>query len=473
MKILAKETEVDEAELVDDAHFENLGVDSLLSLTISAIFREELDMEISSSLFTDYPTVGDMKKYFAQLDSSAPADVEESDSDEDSVPPTDAPTPYEQDLSTPASSVPSYAPSDAGKPETQENLSEVGEVSLARHVVVQEMGVDISEVTDDADLAEMGMDSLMSLTILGELREKTGIDLPSTFLTTNSTMKEIEEALGMRPQPKASKPASKSSQKSSAPQLDEVNAKLQAVAKTDLSQYPPATSVLLQGNAKTASKKVFFLPDGSGSATSYVDIPNLGKDVAAYGLNCPFMKKPEDWTCGIEISAQIYLAEMKRRQPVGPYIVAGWSAGGVIAYAVAQCLLANGEEVEKLMLLDSPCPVNLAPLPARLHIFFNEIGLLGTGDPSKTPKWLLPHFSAAIASLSAYEPQPSLKPIPTFAVWCREGVAGNPNDPRPPPAEEEDPAPMKWLLNHRTDFGSNGWEVLCGKENMKFGVMGG
>jgi hypothetical protein len=32
---------------------------------------------------------------------------------------------------------------------------------------------------------------------------------------------------------------------------------------------------------------------------------------------------------------------------------------------------------------------------------------------------------------------------------------------------------MKWLLNHRTDFGSNGWEVLCGKENMKFGVMGG
>jgi len=472
MKILAKETEVDEAELVDDAHFENLGVDSLLSLTISAIFREELDMEISSSLFTDYPTVGDMKKYFAQLDSSAPAEVEESDSDEDSVPPTDAPTPYEQDLSTPASSVPSYAPSDAGKPETQENFAEVGEVSLARHVVVQEMGVDISEVTDDADLAEMGMDSLMSLTILGELREKTGVDLPSTFLTTNATIKEIEEALGMRPQAKAAS-APKAAQKSSGPQLDEVNAKLQAVRKTDLSQYPPATSVLLQGSAKTAAKKIFFLPDGSGSATSYVDIPNLGKDVCAFGLNCPFMKKPEDWTCGIEVAAQIYLAEMKRRQPVGPYIVAGWSAGGVIAYAVAQCLLANGEEVEKLMLLDSPCPVNLAPLPARLHVFFNEIGLLGTGDPSKTPKWLLPHFSAAIASLSAYEPQPSLKPIPTYAVWCREGVAGNAGDPRPPPAEEEDPAPMTWLLNHRTDFSDNGWAQLCGKENMRFGVMGG
>lgn len=484
MKILAKETEVDESELVDEAHFENLGVDSLLSLTISAIFREELDMEISSTLFTDYPTVGDMKKYFAQFDSgaglSAPVD-DEDDSDDDSIPPTDLPTPMEA-ISTPASSAPSSAaPSEAGKPEmdspTRETLADVGDVSLARHIVAQEMGVDISEVTDDADLAEMGMDSLMSLTILGELREKTGIDLPSTFLTTNPTIRDIEDALGMRPKPKAAAPKA-SAPKAPAPaqkktDMNEVSARLAAISKTDISAYPSATSVLLQGNPKSATKKIFFLPDGSGSATSYVSIPNIGPDVCAYGLNCPFMKDPEKWQCGIEISSLIYLAEIKRRQPKGPYILGGWSAGGVIAYAVEQALLAAGEKVEKLLLLDSPCPVDLAPLPARLHIFFNEIGLLGTGDPSKTPKWLLPHFSAAIRSLSDYDPKPSLSPVPTYAIWCREGVAGNPGDPRPPPAEDEDPAPMKWLLNHRTDFSDNGWGQLCGVENMKYGVMGG
>lgn len=470
MSILAKETEVDQAELVDDAHFENLGVDSLLSLTISAIFREELNMEISSSLFTDYPTVGEMKKYFSQFDGGAAAPAEEeTDSDDESVPPTDAPTPYEE-VSTPASSVPSYAPSDAGKDSpTRETMDQPGDVSLARHIVAQEMGVDIAEVTDAADLAEMGMDSLMSLTILGELREKTGIDLPSTFLTTNPTIKDIEDALGMRPKAKAAAPKA---QKNNGPQLDQVNARLQQSTKTDLSQYPPSTSVLLQGNAKIATKKIFFLPDGSGSATSYVSIPNIGPDVCAYGLNCPFMKNPEKWECNLETCAMIYLAEIKRRQPVGPYIIGGWSAGGVIAYAVAQALLANNEEVEKLMLLDSPCPVNLAPLPARLHIFFNEIGLLGTGDPAKTPKWLIPHFAQAIKWLSDYVPQPTVKPLPTYAIWCREGVAGNPGDPRPPPAEEEDPAPMKWLLNHRTDFGDNGWAQLC-KADMKFGVMGG
>jgi acyl carrier protein len=284
------------------------------------------------------------------------------------------------------------------------------------------MGVDISEITDDAELAEMGMDSLMSLTILGELREKTGIDLPSTFLTTNPTIKDVEDALGMRPKakpvaaPKPAAPVTGIVKKKT--DMNEVTARLERLnATADISQYPNATSVLLQGNAKIATKKIFFLPDGSGSATSYVSIPNIGPDVCAYGLNCPFMKDPEQWTCGIEVSAVIYLAEIKRRQPNGPYIIGGWSAGGVIAYAVAQALLAAGEKVEKLLLLDSPCPVDLAPLPARLHIFFNEIGLLGTGDPTKTPKWLLPHFSAAIRTLSDYDPKPTIRPVPTYAIW--------------------------------------------------------
>ena len=390
MRILAKETEVDENELVDDAHFENLGVDSLLSLTISAIFREDLDMEIPSTLFTDFPTVGEMKKYFAGFDgaASSSSEPEETDSDEDSVPPTDVPTPYEAEFDTPASSAPSVPSSDNGKPEvdspSRDSLGDVGDVSIARHIVAQEMGVDISEITDGAELAEMGMDSLMSLTILGELREKTGIDLPSTFLTTNPTIKDVEDALGMRPKAKpAAAPRPQAAPVAGQPNkkrnidMNEVSKRLERLNDTDISKFPPATSVLLQGNAKVAKKKIFFLPDGSGSATSYVSIPNIGPDVCAYGLNCPWMKSPEGWDCGIEVSSLVYLAEIKRRQPKGPYIIGGWSAGGVLAYAVAQALLAAGEKVEKLLLLDSPCPVDLAPLPARLHIFFNEIGLLG------------------------------------------------------------------------------------------------
>ena len=81
-------------------------------------------------------------------------------------------------------------------------------------------------------------------------------------------------------------------------------------------------------------------------------------------------------------------------------------------------------------------------------------------------------YPEAIKWLADYVPPPTVQPLPAYAIWCREGVAGNPGDRRPPPAEEEDPAPMKWLLNHRTDFGDNGWAQLC-KADMKFGVMGG
>jgi thioesterase domain-containing protein/acyl carrier protein len=481
MKIIAEETEVDMSELVDDAAFENLGVDSLLSLTISAKFREDLNLEISSTLFTDYPTVGQMKKFFGQYDGGAPL-VESDDSDVSDAA-SDLPTPYDDDdVSTPASSAPSTAPSVSGKEQYEEKTVATGtisgSVSLARSIIASEMGVDTSEITDKADLAELGMDSLMSLSILGALREQTGIDLPSTFLVTNATIEEIEDALGMRPKAqvpsKTQAPKPKSSTKPRRPQLEQVNKKLTSV-KRDVSHLPPAGSVLLQGNAKIATKKLFLVPDGSGSATSYVSIPNISPDMAVYGLNCPFMKSPRDFTCGVEGVSALFLNEVRRRQPEGPYMIGGWSAGGVFAYEVSAQLIAMGEKVERLVLIDAPCPVALEPLPARLHIFFDQIGLLGTGKPGGTPGWLLPHFAATIQALSDYVPTPFAagEAPSTLAIWCTDGVCPNPGDPRPPQADGEDPAPMKWLLNNRTDFTDNGWAQLLTPDAMEYLVMGG
>jgi hypothetical protein len=218
---------------------------------------------------------------------------------------------------------------------------------------------------------------------------------------------------------------------------------------------------------------MFLVPDGSGSATSYISIPNISPDMAVFGLNCPFMKCPEKWTCGVEGVSALYLAEIKRRQPQGPYIIGGWSAGGVMAYEVARMIVEAGEKVESLVLIDAPCPVALDPLPARLHIFFDQIGLLGTGKPGGTPGWLLPHFASAIKNLRDYDPipmNPKTAP-PVLAIWCTDGVCPNPDDPRPPPGE--DPAPMKWLLNNRTIFDDNGWAQLLPKENFEYAVMGG
>lgn len=156
---------------------------------------------------------------------------------------------------------------------------------------------------------------------------------------------------------------------------------------------------------------------------------------------------------------------MRRRQPHGPYIFGGWSAGGVCAYEVALQALSQGETVDRLILLDAPCPIRLDPLPSRLHHFFDSIGLLGPeGNPNGPPGWLLPHFDRSIANLSAYQPtimDPAKAPR-TYAMWARDGVCKFPEDSRPDPEREckSESQSMKWLLDNRTDLQFNGWDRL-------------
>jgi iterative type I PKS product template protein len=445
INIVATEVDVDLAELDDERQFTDLGVDSLMALTISAKFREVLDLEIQSTLFTDHPTVGELKRFLAGQDTASSAASTADSSDSEDLPETPG---LDHGTETP-STQPSSLSSGMESPQLQGEETS----SIVRTIIASEMGVGIEELAGSTNLANMGMDSLMSLAILGALREKMGLSLPSSFLTDHSCLEDIERALN--PQPKATPLAS----------IDE---------RLKRAILPPANSVLLQGNSKTATKKLFLLPDGSGSATSYVHIPLIRPDTAVYGLNCPFMKTPRDYTCGIVGVSELYLAEIRRRQPKGPYYLGGWSAGGVVAYEVTKQLLAAGEKVERLILLDAPCPVNLEPLPSRLHQFFDKIGLLGNGSPKGTPEWLLPHFDSSIKALTAYNPQPmNFRKAPkTYAIWCRDGVCKNPGDPRPPPSDD-DPASMKWLLENRTDFGCNGWDQLLGAENMVNSNMGG
>ncbi|KAJ5738175.1 Non-reducing polyketide synthase vrtA [Penicillium malachiteum] len=55
-----------EADLTPEATFVQLGIDSLMSLVLSEKFRSELGMEIKSSLFLEYPTIGEMKGWLEQ-----------------------------------------------------------------------------------------------------------------------------------------------------------------------------------------------------------------------------------------------------------------------------------------------------------------------------------------------------------------------------------------------------------------------
>ncbi|MBK8498107.1 MAG: amino acid adenylation domain-containing protein [Flavobacteriales bacterium] len=58
----------------------------------------------------------------------------------------------------------------------------------------------------------------------------------------------------------------------------------------------------------------------------------------------------------VETIASHFIKEMKQAIPQGPYLLTGYSFGGVVAYEMAQQLMAAGEEVPLLALLDTYAP---------------------------------------------------------------------------------------------------------------------
>ncbi|KAF4553280.1 Atrochrysone carboxylic acid synthase-like protein [Elsinoe fawcettii] len=66
IKLICEETGIDMASLDQNASFEDLGVDSLMSLVISEKFKSELEIPVSGSLFLDYPNITALRKWIEE-----------------------------------------------------------------------------------------------------------------------------------------------------------------------------------------------------------------------------------------------------------------------------------------------------------------------------------------------------------------------------------------------------------------------
>jgi len=417
LAIVADEIGLNVNELGPESKFADFGVDSLLSLTIVGRFREELNKDFESSFFFDNPTVTDLMRCFSQNS------AQWSDSSE-------------------TNSIPQYTPGPGPDEEEQE-----GVLGSIRHMLAEEIGVPVEEIKGSVRLAELGMDSLLALTVRGRLQEELSVEVPSDIFLGDASLDSVAKVLGLTNEVVISY---------ATPQ--------KLAAEVPVKPAPGATSVLLQGNPTIAKKILFLFPDGSGSSTSYAFIPNLGDDIAVFGLNCPWLKTPQEMPKNLSLLTGRFLDEILRRQPTGPYYLGGWSAGGVCAYDAAQYLISGGAKVNRLVFLDSPCPIGLGKLPPRIFDFFKKSGLFGVAGP---PEWLFPHFLAFTEALAAYKAVPFAtgKAPKTFMIWATDGVCKHPGDMRPERALE-DPAELDWLLENRTNLGPNGWDFLLGAPNL-------
>jgi acetoacetyl-CoA synthetase len=76
----------------------------------------------------------------------------------------------------------------------------------------------------------------------------------------------------------------------------------------------------------------------------------------------------------IEDMAKFYLDALKQLQPEGPYILIGYSFGGLVALEMAQCLVEDGKNIALLVLIDTyPHPRYLARRE-RLRLFVKRMG---------------------------------------------------------------------------------------------------
>ncbi|WP_306214542.1 amino acid adenylation domain-containing protein [Actinoplanes sp. RD1] len=109
---------------------------------------------------------------------------------------------------------------------------------------------------------------------------------------------------------------------------------------------------------------LFCVHPAGGLAWCYAGLlPHLDPSIAVYGLQSRSLLSPGPASTLAAVAAD-YVREIRRVRPHGPYALAGWSVGGVIAQAAAAQLRRAGHEVSVLALLDAYPADQWRDLPA-------------------------------------------------------------------------------------------------------------
>jgi amino acid adenylation domain-containing protein len=122
------------------------------------------------------------------------------------------------------------------------------------------------------------------------------------------------------------------------------------------------SSVLVDIQPEGDGVPFFCVHPVGGSVFCYADLARaLGRERPFYGLQAPAPDAfPEDTLpasgATIEQIAALYIREIQGVRPGGPYLLGGWSMGGLIAFEMARQLNQQGERVGTLALFDTHLP---------------------------------------------------------------------------------------------------------------------
>ncbi len=164
---------------------------------------------------------------------------------------------------------------------------------------------------------DVGGNSLSAVRMLAELQEAFGVSVPLRILFDEGTVE-----------------------------------RLATVVEQEQSRPVPLPLVQLQPGAEKAP--LFVVHPAEGTIASYIRlVEQLPGDQGVYGLQAPGLEGEALPLLSVEEMAIRYVASIRTLQAHGPYYLAGWSFGGLVAYEMARRLQHLGEPVALLALLDS------------------------------------------------------------------------------------------------------------------------
>ncbi|MEM8670327.1 MAG: amino acid adenylation domain-containing protein [Planctomycetota bacterium] len=102
---------------------------------------------------------------------------------------------------------------------------------------------------------------------------------------------------------------------------------------------------------------LFMVHPPGGIVVCYRELAEqLSSEQPLFAIRSRGLHGKESLPSTLQEMAADYVEALKTVQPNGPYVIGGWSLGGLVAYEVARLLQSNGEDIDQLILLDTSIP---------------------------------------------------------------------------------------------------------------------
>jgi amino acid adenylation domain-containing protein len=216
----------------------------------------------------------------------------------------------------------------------------------------------VSHVSTETSFFDLGGDSLLAVQFLAELRVRTGCDIKIGQFTAQPTVNGIAGLVVAKP-PLAALAAP---ERAAQVPVDVPGVEAAFVASG-------AENCLVPLRAAGTKRPFFCVHPIGGGALCYAPLARaMDPQRPFFGIQSPMLEDRSVRPGSVEEMAARYVDALQRAQPEGPYLLGGWSFGGVVAAEMARQLKHRGQVVAKLVLLDvAATPSGGMKLLRRVH----------------------------------------------------------------------------------------------------------